>query len=152
MGEGGRREPRGREDTPARAAMQNDKGENVDLYIPRKCSWTNRIIGCKDHSSIQINIAHLDENGVVTSGRPPSPSLGRSARRGSRTACWTSSGTRPALRSGSKRVRGDGPRLGGRAEGAPQRVVPGRRSRTSSWALREPAPGACVVYYHEEIS
>ena len=48
--------------------MQNDKGENVDLYIPRKCSWTNRIIGCKDHSSIQINIAHLDENGVVTSG------------------------------------------------------------------------------------
>ena len=31
-------------------------------------SWTNRIIGCKDHSSIQINIAHLDENGVVTSG------------------------------------------------------------------------------------
>ena len=31
-------------------------------------SWTNRIIGSKDHSSIQINIAHLDENGVVTSG------------------------------------------------------------------------------------
>ena len=48
--------------------MQNDKGESVDLYIPRKCSWTNRIIGSKDHSSIQINIAHLDESGVITRG------------------------------------------------------------------------------------
>merc|ERR1711871_432440 len=49
-------------------SMQNDKGECVDLFIPRKCSWTNRIIGSKDHSSIQINIAHLDESGVITRG------------------------------------------------------------------------------------
>ena len=32
--------------------MQNDKGEFVDLYIPRKCSATNRLIHAKDHSSV----------------------------------------------------------------------------------------------------
>uniref|UniRef100_A0A8C4N6G6 Small ribosomal subunit protein eS21 n=1 Tax=Eptatretus burgeri TaxID=7764 RepID=A0A8C4N6G6_EPTBU len=32
----------------------------VDLYVPRKCSASNRIISAKDHASIQINIAELD--------------------------------------------------------------------------------------------
>jgi len=41
-------------------------GENVDLYIPRKCSWTNRLITAKDHASIQVNIGHLDDTGVYT--------------------------------------------------------------------------------------
>jgi len=41
--------------------MQNESGEYVDLYIPRKCSASNRIIGAGDHASIQINIAELDE-------------------------------------------------------------------------------------------
>jgi small subunit ribosomal protein S21e len=36
----------------------------VDLYVPRKCSATNRIITAKDHASVQINIGHLDENGL----------------------------------------------------------------------------------------
>ncbi|CAM8935690.1 unnamed protein product [Rhodiola kirilowii] len=44
--------------------MQNEEGQNVDLYIPRKCSATNRLITSKDHASVQINIGHLDENGV----------------------------------------------------------------------------------------
>ncbi|KNC84604.1 30S ribosomal protein S21e [Sphaeroforma arctica JP610] len=44
--------------------MQNDKGVIVDMYIPRKCSATNRIIGAKDHASVQVNIADVDENGV----------------------------------------------------------------------------------------
>lgn len=39
-------------------------GDNVDLYIPRKCSWTNRLITAKDHASVQINIGHLDEQGI----------------------------------------------------------------------------------------
>lgn len=39
-------------------------GDNVDLYIPRKCSWTNRLIGAKDHASVQLNIGHLDEQGI----------------------------------------------------------------------------------------
>ncbi|XP_065209599.1 small ribosomal subunit protein eS21-like [Planococcus citri] len=40
--------------------MQNDAGENVDLYIPRKCSASNRIIHAKDHASIQLNLAEVD--------------------------------------------------------------------------------------------
>ncbi|MFT7810841.1 40S ribosomal protein S21 [Arapaima gigas] len=45
--------------------MQNDAGEFVDLYVPRKCSASNRIIWAKDHASIQINIAEVDK----TTGR-----------------------------------------------------------------------------------
>merc|ERR1711953_1307350 len=45
--------------------MQNDAGEYVDMYIPRKCSATNNLISAKDHASVQINIAEVDE----TTGR-----------------------------------------------------------------------------------
>ncbi|XP_043859379.1 40S ribosomal protein S21-like [Dromiciops gliroides] len=38
-----------------------DTGEFVDLYVPRKCSASNRIIGAKDHMSIQINVAEVDK-------------------------------------------------------------------------------------------
>ncbi|KAF2316856.1 hypothetical protein GH714_042197 [Hevea brasiliensis] len=44
--------------------MQNEEGQNMDLYIPRKCSATNRLITSKDHASVQINIGHLDANGL----------------------------------------------------------------------------------------
>ena len=40
--------------------MQNDQGEIVDLYIPRKCSASNRLISAKDKSSIQINFCDVD--------------------------------------------------------------------------------------------
>ncbi|XP_032828804.1 small ribosomal subunit protein eS21 [Petromyzon marinus] len=40
--------------------MQNDTGEFVDLYVPRKCSASNRIIAAKDHASVQMNIAEVD--------------------------------------------------------------------------------------------
>ncbi|XP_038057386.1 40S ribosomal protein S21-like [Patiria miniata] len=40
--------------------MQNEAGEYVDLYIPRKCSASNRIIAAKDHASVQLNIAEVD--------------------------------------------------------------------------------------------
>ncbi|PIA44448.1 hypothetical protein AQUCO_01700207v1 [Aquilegia coerulea] len=46
--------------------MQNEEGTPTDLYIPRKCSATNRLITSKDHASVQINVGHLDENGVYT--------------------------------------------------------------------------------------
>ncbi|OQV14618.1 putative 40S ribosomal protein S21 [Hypsibius exemplaris] len=46
--------------------MQNDAGENVDLYIPRKCSSTNRIIASKDHAAVQINLVELDNEGKAT--------------------------------------------------------------------------------------
>ena len=35
-------------------------------YVPRKCSATNRIIKAKDHASVQISIAKVDENGRYT--------------------------------------------------------------------------------------
>ncbi|KAJ1667720.1 40S ribosomal protein S21 [Coemansia sp. RSA 1813] len=46
--------------------MENDQGKLVDLYIPRKCSATNRLIASKDHASVQINIADVDEQGRLT--------------------------------------------------------------------------------------
>ncbi|GKC73826.1 40S ribosomal protein S21-2-like protein, partial [Tanacetum coccineum] len=46
--------------------MQNEEGQNMDLYIPRKCSATNRLITSKDHASVQINVGHLDESGRYT--------------------------------------------------------------------------------------
>ena len=52
--------------------MQNEAGENVDLYVPRKCSWTNRIIEAKEHSSIQINVANVDPvTGMATGENTP---------------------------------------------------------------------------------
>ena len=38
----------------------------MDLYIPRKCSATNRLITLKDQASVQINIRDLDELGRYT--------------------------------------------------------------------------------------
>ncbi len=48
--------------------MQNEAGENVDLYVPRKCSWTNRLVRAKDHSSVQINVAQVDPVTGVSTG------------------------------------------------------------------------------------
>ena len=39
--------------------MQNDEGQIVDIYIPRKCTATNRLITSKDHASVQIEIAEV---------------------------------------------------------------------------------------------
>ena len=36
--------------------MQNSEGKYVDLYIPRKCQATNRLIDCKDTASVQITL------------------------------------------------------------------------------------------------
>ena len=58
--------------------MQNDAGQVVDLYVPRKCASpnkarigsdsaagaaTNRLITAKDHASVQINVLEVDETG-----------------------------------------------------------------------------------------
>ncbi|KAL2247236.1 UNVERIFIED_CONTAM: Cytochrome domain-containing protein, partial [Sesamum indicum] len=48
--------------TPAK--MQNEEGQNMDLYIPRKCSATNRLITSKDNAPVQINIGHVDARGI----------------------------------------------------------------------------------------
>merc|ERR1711893_195964 len=36
-------------------------------FFARKCSSSGRLIGCKDHASIQINVADVDENGQALS-------------------------------------------------------------------------------------
>ncbi|EMD64105.1 hypothetical protein COCC4DRAFT_149900 [Bipolaris maydis ATCC 48331] len=46
--------------------MENERGELVDLYVPRKCSATGRIIRAKDHASVQLSIGKVDENGRYT--------------------------------------------------------------------------------------
>ncbi|XP_066917756.1 small ribosomal subunit protein eS21-like [Clytia hemisphaerica] len=48
--------------------MQNDSGEVVDLYIPRKCSATNTLISSKDHASVQLSVAEVDDEGRMTGG------------------------------------------------------------------------------------
>eukprot|EP00618_Florenciella_parvula_P008979 CAMPEP_0119479088 /NCGR_PEP_ID=MMETSP1344-20130328/8523_1 /TAXON_ID=236787 /ORGANISM="Florenciella parvula, Strain CCMP2471" /LENGTH=84 /DNA_ID=CAMNT_0007513303 /DNA_START=25 /DNA_END=279 /DNA_ORIENTATION=- len=40
--------------------MQNENKEIVDLYIPRKCSWTNRLIEAKDKASVQFAVGDID--------------------------------------------------------------------------------------------
>jgi len=46
--------------------MENLAGQKVDLYVPRKCSATNRLIEAKDHGSVQINIGHVNASGAYT--------------------------------------------------------------------------------------
>ncbi|MCJ1440161.1 MAG: 40S ribosomal protein S21 [Stictis urceolatum] len=46
--------------------MENEKGDIVDLYIPRKCSATNRLIQAQDHAAVQISIANVSEDGRAT--------------------------------------------------------------------------------------
>ena len=53
-------------DETSTETMINADGDNVDLYIPRKCSWTNRLITCKDHAAIQVNVGHLGPDGTYT--------------------------------------------------------------------------------------
>nr|Q9SMI2.1 RecName: Full=Small ribosomal subunit protein eS21; AltName: Full=40S ribosomal protein S21 [Cyanophora paradoxa]CAB57312.1 40S ribosomal protein S21 [Cyanophora paradoxa] len=48
--------------------MQNDEGKIVDLYIPRKCSATNRLISATDHAAVQINVGHVDPNSGLYTG------------------------------------------------------------------------------------
>ncbi len=49
------------------STMQNESGDNVDLYIPRKCSWTHRLVESKDHASVQVNVANVDPvTGIAT--------------------------------------------------------------------------------------
>jgi len=45
-----------------REGQYNDKNELIDLYIPRKCAVTNKVIGAKDRSSVQLNIGQVDES------------------------------------------------------------------------------------------
>ncbi|CAG0920586.1 unnamed protein product [Notodromas monacha] len=70
--------------------MENDAGEFVDLYVPRKCSASNRIIHAKDHASIQINFAEVDEaTGVMTGTYKTYAICGSIRRMGESDDCLT---------------------------------------------------------------
>ncbi|KAF8590587.1 40S ribosomal protein S21 [Ramaria rubella] len=47
--------------------MENDQGVLVDLYVPRKCAATNRLITSKDHASVQISVVDVDADGKALS-------------------------------------------------------------------------------------
>ena len=51
--------------------MENAQGVNVELYIPRKCTYTSHLVRADDHASIQLNIPHLDEAGHLTGAATP---------------------------------------------------------------------------------
>ncbi len=67
--------------------MQNDEKKIVDLYIPRKCSATNRLITAKDHAAVQIDIAEVDENGRTTGKSKTLALAGFMRSRGEADAC-----------------------------------------------------------------
>ncbi|OAO16049.1 40S ribosomal protein S21 [Blastocystis sp. ATCC 50177/Nand II] len=56
--------------------MQNELGQSVELYLPRRCDWTNRVIEAQDHASVMINIARLDPKTGVATGEVDTISLG----------------------------------------------------------------------------
>ncbi|KAF4670468.1 40S ribosomal protein S21 [Perkinsus olseni] len=68
--------------------MQNDQGKIVDLYIPRKCSATNRIIAANDHKSAQFNVAVVDlKTGLATGEFHPICIAGYMRGKGESDAC-----------------------------------------------------------------
>merc|ERR1711924_101128 len=82
----------------------NNEGVNVDLYIPRKCSATNRLIHAKDKAAVQINIAHVNAD-VFTWGTTPRWRCAASSGAWARpTASWIGCG-RSATRSTRARYR-----------------------------------------------
>jgi len=35
--------------------------DQIELYVPRKCAASNKIIAAKDHAAVQLDIAEVDE-------------------------------------------------------------------------------------------
>ncbi|UJR24872.1 hypothetical protein I4U23_006241 [Adineta vaga] len=36
--------------------------DQIELYVPRKCAASNKIIAAKDHAAVQLDIAEVDEH------------------------------------------------------------------------------------------
>ncbi|OLL23520.1 40S ribosomal protein S21 [Neolecta irregularis DAH-3] len=60
--------------------MENDSGRLVELYVPRKCSATSRLIQAKDHASVQISICDVDDNGQAIPGQNTTYNISGSVR------------------------------------------------------------------------
>ena len=48
--------------------MRNQEGVIVDKYLPRKCSATSKLIGPKDHASVQLFVPDIDATGRIING------------------------------------------------------------------------------------
>lgn len=43
--------------------------EQIELYVPRKCAASNKIIAAKDHAAVQLDLAEVDEQTGVRTGK-----------------------------------------------------------------------------------
>ena len=43
----------------------NDRHVLTDIYLPRKCDYTDRMITAKDKSSIQLSICDVNDDGTI---------------------------------------------------------------------------------------
>jgi len=43
----------------------NDKHKMTDIFLPRKCDFTDRIITTKDYSSVQISVCDVKADGTI---------------------------------------------------------------------------------------
>ena len=50
----------------ATVGTHNADGENVDMYIPRKCGYSGCLLSASDHAAVQISIGDVDSSGVYT--------------------------------------------------------------------------------------
>ena len=41
----------------------------TDLYLPRKCDYTDKLITPKDNASVQINICDINADGTINLGQ-----------------------------------------------------------------------------------
>uniref|UniRef100_A0A1J3D6E7 40S ribosomal protein S21 n=2 Tax=Noccaea caerulescens TaxID=107243 RepID=A0A1J3D6E7_NOCCA len=56
------------QDSKMRGTINQDN-KLTDIYLPRKCDYTDRIITSKDHASIQLSIADVNEDGTINLGK-----------------------------------------------------------------------------------
>jgi len=47
----------------------NLENKLTDLYLPRKCDYTDKLITPKDSASVQITICDLNEDGTINLGK-----------------------------------------------------------------------------------
>lgn len=47
----------------------NLENKLTDLYLPRKCDYTDKIITPKDNASVQINVCDLNADGTINLGK-----------------------------------------------------------------------------------
>ncbi len=48
----------------------NENHQLTDIYLPRKCDYTDRLITSTDRSSIQLPICPLNEDGTINLSEP----------------------------------------------------------------------------------